>query len=189
MKSIHTFGLLFEENENPLSNLTVYNFLNAIQMNSNYMKSLRIIYFALAMGIAFFMMVTLFLNRLSGPFAENEITPSQRVPFIVVLVVLTLGFLLVYFAIYPKKMEAIKVLPTLDKKLAAWRELCILQGALIEAPSFFALVLFLLLGIYTLLVWPIVGIILFWMTQPTREKLISGANLTTNEIAEFDNMD
>lgn len=158
-------------------------------MNSNYMKSLRIIYFALAMGIAFFMMVTLFLNRLSGPFAENDITSSQRVPFIAVLVVLTGATFMVFKAIYPKKRTAIEVLPTLDKKLAAWRELCILQGALIEAPSFFALVLFLLLGIYTLLIWPIAGIILFWMNQPTREKLISGANLTTNEIAEFDKMD
>jgi hypothetical protein len=158
-------------------------------MNSNYMKSLRIIYFALAIGIAFFMMVTLFLNRLSGPFAENEISPTQRAPFIIVLIILTGATLMVFKAVFPKKRDAIQVLPTLDKKLAAWRELCVLQGALIEAPSFFALVLFLLLGIYPLLVWPIVGIILFWMTQPTREKLISGANLSDNEIAEFDKMD
>lgn len=157
-------------------------------MNSNYMKSLRILYFALAMGIVFFMMLTLFLNRLSGPFAENDLSSSQRAPFIIVLIVLTGAIFMVYKAIFPKKRNAIQALPGLDKKLAAWRELCVLQGALIEAPSFFALVLFLLLGIYTLLVWPLAGLILFWITQPTREKLISGANLSTNEIAEFDTM-
>lgn len=157
-------------------------------MNSNYLKALRIVYFALAMGIVLFLLVTLLLNNLNGPFAETEISPAQRTPFLIVLIVLTGATFMVYRAIFPKKRDAIQALPSLDKKLAAWRELCVLQGALIEAPSFFALVLFLLLGIYTLLVWPIAGIALFWLTQPTRAKLISEANLSSTEIAEFDSM-
>jgi hypothetical protein len=78
-------------------------------------------------------------------------------------------------------------LPTLDRKLAAWRELCVLQGALIEAPAFFAIVLFILLGVYTLMVWPIAGIGLFWLSQPTRNRLISEVNLSSIEIDEFEN--
>jgi len=158
-------------------------------MNSNYLRSLRIVYFALAMGIVFFMLVTLFLNRMSGPFAQTDITASEKTPFLVVLVVITGSVFMAYRVIFPKKQDAIKALPTLDKKLVAWRELCILQGALIEAPAFFALVLFLLLGIYTLLLWPLAGIFLFWITQPTREKLIAEANLTPTETGAFDSMD
>jgi sensor histidine kinase YesM len=158
-------------------------------MNSNYLRSLRIVYFALAMGIVFFMLVTLLLNRMSGPFAQENITASDRTPFLIVLIVITGSIFIAYRVIIPKKQEAIRALPTLDKKLLAWRELCVLQGALIEAPAFFALVLFLLLGIYTLLVWPLAGIFLFWITQPTRDKLISEANLSPSEIAEFDSMD
>jgi hypothetical protein len=77
-------------------------------------------------------------------------------------------------------------LPTLERKLAAWRELYILQGALIEAPAFFATLLFLLLGVSVLLVWPLAGIVLFWLTQPTRDKLIRETSLSTSEIGEFD---
>jgi hypothetical protein len=158
-------------------------------MNSNYLRSLRIVYFALAMGIVFFMLVTLLLNRISGPFAQEDITASDKTPFLVVLIVITGSIFIAYRIIFPKKQDAIKALPTLDKKLTAWRELCILQGALIEAPAFFALVLFLLLGIYPLLVWPLVGILLFWITQPTRDKLISEASLTPSETDEFDRME
>jgi hypothetical protein len=158
-------------------------------MNSNYLRSLRIVYFALAMGIVFFVLATLLLNRMSGPFAQEDITASDRTPFLIVLIVITASIFIAYRVIFPKKQEAIKTLPTLDKKLLAWRELCVLQGALIEAPAFFALVLFLLLGIYTLLVWPLAGIFLFWITQPTRDKLISEANLSPSETAEFDSMD
>ena len=157
-------------------------------MDSNYLKTIRILYFALAMGIVFFLLVTLLLNKLSGPFAEDDISSNERAPFIIVLIVLTGGIFMVYKAIYPKKRATIQSLTTLDKKLAAWRELCILQGALIEAPAFFALVLFLLLGIYTLLLWPLTGLLLFWLTQPTREKLIGDAALSLTEIDEFDAM-
>jgi hypothetical protein len=157
-------------------------------MNSNYLKSLRIVYFALAMGILLFMLVIIFISNFNGPLAETEISPTQRAPFLIVLIVLTGAIVMVYKVVFPKKLEAIKVLPALDRKLAAWRELCILQGALIEAPAFFALVLFLLLGIYVLLIWPLAGIVLFWLSQPTRDKLISEANLSTSEINDFDSM-
>lgn len=135
------------------------------------------------------MMVTLFLNKLNGSLAESQISPAQRVPFLVVLIVLTGAVFMIYRVIFPKKLEAIKSLSSLEKKLNAWRELTVLQGALIEAPAFFALVLFMLLGVYTLLVWPIAGIIIFWLSQPTREKLISETNLSASEIGEFDLME
>jgi hypothetical protein len=158
-------------------------------MNSNYLKSLRIVYFALAIGIVLFMLVATFVNKLNGPLAEKDISGTQRAPFLITLIVLTGATFMAYRAIFPKKLEAIKTLPTLDRKLAAWRELCILQGALIEAPAFFAIVLFMLLGVYTLLVWPITGIFLFWRSQPTRDRLITETNLSTKEIEEFDKME
>lgn len=155
-------------------------------MNSNYIKSLRIIYFALAMGIVLFMLVSLLINNLNGALAESDISGVQKAPFLIVLVVMTGGIFMVYKTIFPKKLETIKLLPTLDRKLAAWRELNVLKGALIEAPAFFATVLFMLLGVYALLVWPVAGLAVFWLSQPTRERLIIEANLSPNEIIEFD---
>lgn len=155
-------------------------------MNSNYLKSLRIIYFALAMGIVLFMLVSLLINNLNGALAESDISGVQKAPFLIVLVVMTGGIFMVYKTIFPKKLETIKLLPTLDRKLAAWRELNVLKGALIEAPAFFATVLFMLLGVYALLVWPVAGLAVFWLSQPTRERLIIEANLSPNEIIEFD---
>jgi len=141
------------------------------------------------MGIVLFMLVSIFIHSFNGPLAETDISPIQRAPFLIILIVLTGATLMAYRAIVPKKLEAIKALPTLDRKLAAWRELCILQAALIEAPAFFAIVLFILLGVYTLLLWPIAGLGLFWLSQPTRNRLISEVNLSSREIDEFDKME
>ncbi len=157
-------------------------------MNSNYLKTLRLTYFALAMGIVLFMVVTILVKSINGPLAENDISVTQRAPFIIVLILITGVALMVYRTVFHKKLLAIRTLPSLDKKLAAWRELSMLQGALIEAPSFFALVLFMLLGINVLLVWPVAGLILFWISQPTRDKLINELTLTPNEISEFDSL-
>ncbi len=155
-------------------------------MNSNYLKNLRIIYFALAMGIVLFMLVTLLINNLNGPLAESDISPTQRAPFLIALIVMTGAVLMIYKTIFPKKLDAIKTLPTLDRKLAAWREICILQAALIEAPSFFAIVLFMLLGIYTLLIWPVAGLVIFWLSRPTRDRLIREAGLSVAESKELE---
>ncbi|MFA5973609.1 MAG: hypothetical protein WC780_14750 [Lentimicrobiaceae bacterium] len=157
-------------------------------MNSTYLKNLRTVYFAMAMGIVLFMLVTYFVNSINGPLAETDIAPAQRTPFMIALLVLTGAIFMIYRAVFPKKLEAIKALPTLSRKLAAWRELSFLHAALIEAPAFFAIVLFLLLGVFTLLIWPVAGIFLFWLQQPTRAKLIREANLSSAEIAEFDSM-
>lgn len=157
-------------------------------MTPNYLKSLRIVYFSLAMGIVLFVLVSVFLISINGPFAQPDLSYTEKAPFLIVLVVLTGAVFITYRVIFPKKLEVIKTLPTLDQKLAAWRELYILRGALIEAPSFFAIVLFLLLGISALLIWPIAGIMLFWITQPTRDKLAKDTNLSPDEIGEFDGM-
>jgi uncharacterized integral membrane protein len=158
-------------------------------MNSTYLKTLRIVYFALAMGIILFFLVAIFLNSSTGAFMGNELTSDEKTPFLIVLVVLTGIIFFAYRSIIPRKLTIIQSLPPLDNKRAAWRELNFLQGALFEAPSFLAIVLFLLLGLHVLLIWPIVGIALFWFTQPSREKLISEANLSSNEISEFDTME
>jgi hypothetical protein len=141
------------------------------------------------MGIVLFMLVSILIHSFNGPLAEADISPNQRVPFLITLIVLTGAAFLAHRAIFSKKLYILKSLPSLDRKLAAWRELCILKAALIEAPVFFAIVLFILLGVYTLLVWPIAGIGLFWLSQPTRDQLISEANLSSMEIDEFDKMD
>ena len=157
-------------------------------MNSNYLKSLRIVHFALAMGIVLFLLIAIFLVNTNGAFSETILSLTQRVPFLITLIVLTGASFMAYRIIIPPKLELIKLLPTLERKLDAWRVLYILQGALIEAPAFFATVLFLLLGVPVLLLWPLAGIVIFWLTQPTREKLIRDANLSAAETGEFDNL-
>lgn len=157
-------------------------------MNSNYLKSLRIVYFALAMGIVLFTLIAVFLISSNGAFSETVLSPTERAPFLITLIVLTGASFMAYRIIIPPKLEVIKTFPTLERKLDAWRVLYILQGALIEAPAFFATVLFLLLGVSVLLIWPLAGIVIFWLTQPTRDKLIRDANLSPTEIGEFDNL-
>ncbi len=157
-------------------------------MNSEYLKSLRLVYFALAAGIVLFLLVSVFLNTSTGAFMGNDVTAAEKTPFIIVLIVLTGLTFIAYKAIFPKKLGIIRNMTSLAGKLAAWRELNVLRAALIEAPSFMGIVLFMLLGIHALLIWPLAGLLLFWFTQPTRDKLVDEANFTSAEIKEFDLM-
>lgn len=157
-------------------------------MENNYLKSLRIVYFALAAGIVFFLIIALFLNFSTGAFLGNEISAGDATPFLTVLIVLTGLIFLAHKIIIPKKLIVLKGMTSLESKLAAWRELYVLQGALIEAPSFLAIVLFLLLGVHVLLIWPLAGLVIFWLTQPTREKLFEEAQFTPTETEVFDRM-
>ena len=157
-------------------------------MNSNYLKSLRLVYFALAMGIVLFSLVALLLNTMNGSLSGADLKPEEKTPFLIVLVVITGAVFLAYKFYVPKKLSIIQNLPSLNKKLTAWREIIILQGAFIEAPAFFAIVLFMLLGISALLIWPVAGLFLFWLTRPDRDKFIADTNLSPSERDEFDIM-
>lgn len=152
------------------------------------MKSLRIVYFALATGVLLFVIVSLLINSLNGAFLRNNENPTEKAPFVIALVVLTGIIFFAHKTIITKKLKIIQALPSLEIKLIAWRELYILQGALIEAPSFMAIVLFMILGFHILLVWPLAGIAIFWFSQPDNEKFKEQAKLTTSEIDEYNIM-
>jgi len=155
-------------------------------MNSNFLKSIRIMYFALAAGILFFMLISIFINSTIGAFMGKELAPTEKAPYLIVLIFLTGGVLIAYKIITPKKLGAIKEMNGLESKLSAWRELYIIQGALVEGPSFFGIVLFLLLGVPVLLVWPVAGLVFLWLVQPTRDKLIEEAQISSADLDAFD---
>ena len=157
-------------------------------MKTTYLKSLRLVYFALAMGIVSFMLITILLNNLNGPLSGTDISSADRVPFLVALVVLSGAAFMVYKVVVPRKILVSRELSSAERKLAAWRELCVLEAALIEAPAFFAIILFMMLGVYQLLAWPIAGLLLFWLRQPTIERLKREINLSQEEMDEFDSL-
>jgi hypothetical protein len=157
-------------------------------MGTNYLRSLRIVHLALGAGLAFFMVIALLLNGMNGALAGNDLTSAERAPFLIVLVVITGVIFFVYRMLIPGKLERIRSLESLEKKMIAWRELIVFQGALIEAPAFFAVVLFMLLGTYALLVWPVVAIVLFLKRQPNRERFLTETALSRQETEEFDRM-
>jgi len=155
-------------------------------MNTGYLKSLRIVHFALAAGIVLFLFISLFLNFSTGAFMGNTVPAAERLPYIIILILVTGGIFIAYRIVISKKLESIKKLTSLDEKLIAWRELVVLRGALIEGPAFFAIVIFLLLGLHIVLVWPFAGLVLFWFLQPTRERLYEEAQLSDEEMYKVD---
>lgn len=154
-------------------------------MINGYLKSLRIVHFALAAGIIIFMSVSVFLNVSIGAFMGKSIPVAEKTPYIIILIMLTGGVLMAYRIVIAKKLETIKAQGSLDNKLIAWREIVVLRGALLEGPAFFAIVIFMLLGIHVLLLWPIAAVLLFWFLQPTRERFMEEAALSADEIHQF----
>ncbi len=157
-------------------------------MNPGYIKSLRIIYFSLAAGLVMFSFTSLFVNFSVGPFLGTGLPVAKKTPYIIGLIVFTGFTIMAYRIINAKKLSALQELHTLEDKLLAWRELNVIRGALIEAPAFMAITMFLLLGLHVMLVWPLVSITTFWLTLPNRDSLLEEAKFSSSQTQEFDRM-
>jgi len=75
-------------------------------------------------------------------------------------------------------LNALKDEPGLSKKLADYRSALIVRWALVEGPSFFAIVSYLLTGNYLLLGFAIILIAIFILIMPSSSKLDSDLELS-----------
>jgi hypothetical protein len=60
------------------------------------------------MGIVLFMLVSIAIHSFNGPLTETEISPTQRAPFLIALIVLTGATFMAYRAIIPKNLMQLK---------------------------------------------------------------------------------
>lgn len=137
---------------------------------------------ALFSGQFFFLLITFYLHY-SGQFTlvDSSLTNALMIvaPFIV------MGGLSAAFFVVKNQLGAIKKSGNLKEKLTRYRATMILKYALLEGPSFFAIVCYLLTSHYLFPFLAGMIMLVFFINRPSAEKAMEELELSQEEIKQM----
>jgi hypothetical protein len=154
------------------------------QTTRTYFLALQIVYYALIAGQVIFAFLTFYLIR-SGLF-DSEQTELRNI-FIYIVPIFVVGGLLISHLMYKSLLNNAKGNKNLYDKLTTYRSALIIRYALLEGPSFFAIVVYLLTGDYLFLGMSGLVILVFFTLKPTVERAINDLELHSEESYAINN--
>ncbi len=153
--------------------------MNSIHTKSkDFFYSLNVIHFSLIAGQFFFALVIFYITiNGSSYYVERDLTNL----FLVLIPVVAIGGIYLSLVIYKNRLSEVKSKSALSEKMKNYRIASILRWAIIEFPSFMAIIAYFLtsevffLGIVALI------IAYFFMIKPSPEKCGVDLDLDYNE--------
>jgi nitric oxide reductase large subunit len=144
-------------------------------MQNSFLKTMRIIFFALLAGQIIFMAVAFFTVNNNPPQSQSDDLFNIIVP-----VAIGLG-LFMSSLLFKQMLAKIKKDDFFEQKLEAYRSALIIRYALLEVPSIFSTVVYLFSGNIIFLAFSGVMILAFLMNMPSRDKATQDLNLSSIE--------
>lgn len=146
-------------------------------MQNNFLKTITLIYYALLAGQIMFLAVAYLLN-------SNQISSKKHEMYdifiIIVPILIGSGLFLSNF-IFKMLIGKIEQNTSIENKLMTYRSALIIKYALMEGPSLFAIVAFLISGNAIFLAFSAVMILAFILQRPNRDKIVQNLNLNGKE--------
>ena len=147
------------------------------------LQVLNIIHKALMMGQILFAAVCIYLiySKSVLPLVNNLDKILQFVAL-----ALTAGGIYAAMSFFKKKLMQIREMQINAKeKFDLYRRACIIQWALLEAPSIFCIICFFLTGNYAFLALVLVVLFLFAMTAPSKVKILLQLQISDAELDDL----
>jgi len=135
----------------------------------NAIKPLQIVYFALIAGVLAFLLVSLIINSMSGPFMPEEKEMMQL--FIIISILMGIASLTAGIALARKKLEGISKNLSDEQRIEHYRPAMILRAALMEAPAFFFIVCNLLFANMVFSIGAFVCVAVMMAYFPTKARI------------------
>jgi hypothetical protein len=157
-----------------------HNFNNNISPQS-VVKTTTIIHLGLTAGQLLFGVVVFYITPQKG-FSFDGI----KDPMILIAFALAFGGFIGSTLMYRSRLASVTPEDTLAKKIGIYQTGFITRAALLEGPSLFCIVGYMLSGNLLLLAISGVIILYFISIRPTREKIIADLKLDYNEVAALD---
>lgn len=145
-------------------------------------KSIRTIYIALILGVAFFLTITISLIYISGPLEEYDAFFQQIlliVSTIMAIISVTSGII-----IFKKRTENIQDM-SFQEKLNTFRSAMILRAATMEGSGFFFVVCVVLTGSMISMIEALVVLTIMLLYFPTNMRISEEMKL---DLREFERM-
>jgi len=137
------------------------------------------VYYALIAGQVFFALVSFYLQKTGMMDAGIK---ELRDIFLIIIPLFVVGGFLGSRVMFKTRLNAIKSQDNLISKMTAYRGALIIKYALLEGPSFFAIVVFLLTGDYLFLGLSGLIIVYFFLIRPTSEAAVNDLELSIMEV-------
>lgn len=146
---------------------------------NGYLKSLNILFLAMLMGMILFTGISVFLIQTNSEISSFK--DNQQLLQVLALGIAAFGY---FFAArsFKTRILAMQNFSSLSEKAAAYRSACIIQWALIEGPTLFVIVCFILTGNYAFLGLVVLLLLLFMTMKPTKEKIFVQTGITGEEL-------
>ncbi|CAN5196622.1 hypothetical protein BH11BAC6_BH11BAC6_14540 [soil metagenome] len=149
------------------------------QQQSNYIKSLNILFNALVTGQALFALVAYALVA-TGNFKSTM--PGVENIFVYVVAALLIGGRFGGTMLYKTRLQQAIAAPTITEKLNLYRAAFLIRCALLEGPVLFAIITYLLTNATQLIILAAFGILLFLTLKPVKEKIAKELEISVKEI-------
>jgi len=148
------------------------------QTSKEYFKAMQIVYYALIAGQVLFALLSFYLIR-TGSF-DGEQSELRNI-FIYIVPVFVVGGLFGSNIMFKKALAEAKRKPRLVDKMAYYRSALIIRYALLEGPSFFGIVVYLITGDYLFLGMSGLIIAVFFTLKPGPDRAVNDLELSSDE--------
>jgi hypothetical protein len=151
------------------------------EMKASGLKALNLIHKAMLGGQILFGAITFYLvvSATVKPVLDES---TERIFQVIAVVFAAAGFFIGTFLMKKKILDAKDMSGTAQEKFNLFRAGAIVQWALLEGPSLFCIICFLLSGNYAFLALAGVIIIFFALLGPAKNKLLFQLNLSEEEV-------
>lgn len=153
------------------------------QTSGQYFTNLTILYGSLIAGQVLFAAVAYFMK----PEAATAETEAMHETFQMIIPLVAIGCLAGSMLLFRSRVAAIQKETDLKKKMADYRAASIMRYALLEAPSLFSLVVYLLTGRPFYLGLAAIFILAFLLYRPTPQRAAVDLTLSPGERAKLEN--
>ena len=151
---------------------------NSKQTSGEHLRSLIIVFYGLLIGQVFFGLISFFLVSTNHFNLEGA---DLRHVFIYLVPVFVLAGFSFSHLIFKNRLKAIDSKSSLLMKLTAYRAVLIIRYALLEGPTLFAIVVYLVTGDILFILLAALMVVYFITLRPTKEKVIRDLDLNPDE--------
>lgn len=146
--------------------------------DSEQIKTIQIIFFALLSGQLIFLFIAVYLVQ------SANVKPNEELFLIFLIVDLLIVFPAIVIGpmLYRNFLSKVKSEFSIQQKLVIYRQAVIVKLALVEAPTIFSIVAYLLTGSFVFLLIAIGVLILFFFHKPSIEKFAEDFNVRITEL-------
>jgi hypothetical protein len=149
------------------------------QTSRVFFRVLEILYYALISGQVLTILVAFYIHQMVS--IETGMDDAIYIFLFIVPLILIGGFSGSRF-VFRKIVNASKNKPGLIEKMSLYRVALIVRYFLLEVPSFFSIVIYLLTGNLLFLGMAGLIVVLFFTLRPTRDKAVQDLELNPDEV-------